>query len=100
MCVSTPEKYLKAILVLHGRDFPRVHDLLSLSDLCVRAGIIVPIDPDDLDRLSALPCKCAILAKTQRQKKPVLRLRSPKPFVASRAACWDLLEPEDEMLHL
>lgn len=47
------EKYLKAVLVLHVRDFPRVHDLLSLSDLCARAGIIVPIDPDDLDRLSA-----------------------------------------------
>ena len=47
------EKYLKAVLVLHGRDFPWIHDLLALSDLCAQVGVIVPIDPDDLDRLSA-----------------------------------------------
>ncbi len=47
------EKYLKAILVFQRQAFPKTHDLLALSDLCTRAGIIVPIDPDELDRLSA-----------------------------------------------
>lgn len=47
------EKYLKALLVFRGRDFPKTHDLVALSTLCEQAGIIVPIDPDDLDRLSA-----------------------------------------------
>lgn len=47
------EKYLKALLVFRGRDFPKTHDLVALSDLCEQVGIIVPIHPDDLDRLSA-----------------------------------------------
>lgn len=47
------EKYLKALLVFHGQDFPKTHDLAALGTLCEQAGIIVPIHPDDLDRLSA-----------------------------------------------
>ncbi|MBC8446023.1 MAG: HEPN domain-containing protein [Chloroflexi bacterium] len=50
------EKYLKALLVFRGHVFPRTHDLLALSDLCTLAGVIVPIAPDELDRLSA----CAV----------------------------------------
>jgi len=47
------EKYLKAILILRKRGFPKTHDLVALSDLCARAGVIVPMDADELDRLSA-----------------------------------------------
>jgi len=47
------EKYLKAVLVLHGKAFPKTHDLLALSNLCAQAGVIVPVDADELDRLSA-----------------------------------------------
>jgi len=47
------EKYLKAVLVLNRKAFPKTHDLLALSDLCAQAGVIMPIDPDELDRLSA-----------------------------------------------
>jgi len=47
------EKYLKAILALQGKAFPKTHDLLALSDLCLQSGVIVPISADRLDRLSA-----------------------------------------------
>ena len=47
------EKYLKAVLVNEDRQFPKTHDLLALQDLCVNAGILVAVDPDYLDRLSA-----------------------------------------------
>ncbi|MBC7225859.1 MAG: HEPN domain-containing protein [Thermoflexales bacterium] len=47
------EKYLKALLVLRERDFPKTHDLTALVALCEEVGIIVPVHPDDLDRLSA-----------------------------------------------
>lgn len=47
------EKYLKAILVAHGQDFPKVHDLLALNTLCVQAGILTGFDATRLDLLSA-----------------------------------------------
>jgi HEPN domain-containing protein len=47
------EKYLKALLVLHHQSFPRTHDLVALHDLCARAGLSVPGDPDQLGRLTA-----------------------------------------------
>jgi HEPN domain-containing protein len=46
------EKYLKALLVLRQVAFPRTHDLTALGTLCDQNGIILPIDPDDLDRLT------------------------------------------------
>jgi HEPN domain-containing protein len=47
------EKYLKAILVARGQEFPKIHDLLALSDLCTKAGILLELDPDLLDTLSS-----------------------------------------------
>ena len=47
------EKYIKAILVAHGQEFPKVHDLLALNTLCVQAGILTGFDPARLDVLSA-----------------------------------------------
>jgi HEPN domain-containing protein len=47
------EKYLKAILVAQGQEFPKVHDLLALNTLCIQAGILTGFDPARLDVLSA-----------------------------------------------
>jgi HEPN domain-containing protein len=49
---QSAEKYLKAILVFKGKIFPKTHDLLELSELCERAGVIIPVPTDDLDVLS------------------------------------------------
>ncbi len=46
------EKCLKALLLFKGKPFPRTHDLLKLSDLCEKAGILVPVDIEKLDALS------------------------------------------------
>lgn len=46
------EKYLKAMLVMKGKSFPKTHDLIELMRLCEKAGIIVPIAEDPLDKLS------------------------------------------------
>jgi HEPN domain-containing protein len=47
------EKYLKALLVAREQAFPRTHDLAALSNLCLRNGIIIPMDQDALERLAA-----------------------------------------------
>ena len=46
-------KYLKAILVSNGQTFPKTHDLLVLSDLCISVGVLLAVDVDRLDLLSA-----------------------------------------------
>jgi len=47
------EKYLKALLVARGQAFPKTHDLAALSDLCSQNSIIIPVDQDLLQRLTA-----------------------------------------------
>jgi len=47
------EKYLKAILVLQQRPFPRTHDLRLLSNLCTQSGVLVEINEEVLDLLSS-----------------------------------------------
>ncbi len=47
------EKYMKALLVFKDQDFPKVHDLNTLNDLCSAAGIFLGMDKADLARLSA-----------------------------------------------
>jgi len=47
------EKYLKALLVARSQPFPRTHDLAALSDLCRQNGIVIPVDQDLLQRLTA-----------------------------------------------
>lgn len=49
---QSAEKYLKALLVTHGKRFPKIHDLLEISKICERAGILVPISEDALDNLT------------------------------------------------
>ena len=47
------EKYIKALLVARGLVFPRTHDLVALTDLCLQGGIIIPVEQEALDRLAA-----------------------------------------------
>jgi HEPN domain-containing protein len=47
------EKYLKAILVSRRQPFPHTHDLVALGDLCARCGVLLPVDPDRIQRLAA-----------------------------------------------
>ena len=47
------EKYLKALLISRQVDFPRTHDLAALGVLCKQAEIILPIDDDALELLTA-----------------------------------------------
>jgi HEPN domain-containing protein len=46
------EKYLKALLVAKGADFPKTHDLLRLSELCTESDILVQVDANLLDVLT------------------------------------------------
>lgn len=47
------EKYLKALLISKGEEFPKTHDLVILDRLCNQAGIITGFSKEDLGRLSA-----------------------------------------------
>ena len=38
------EKYMKALLVSKGADFPKTHDLLMLNKLCSQKGILLEVD--------------------------------------------------------
>ena len=46
------EKYMKALLLSKGADFPKTHDLLMLNNLCSAVGIFVEIDPKLLNTLT------------------------------------------------
>ena len=47
------EKYFKALLTYSRVEFPRSHDLDSLNQLCLQAGILTAFDQDELDILTA-----------------------------------------------
>lgn len=47
------EKYLKALLISKGEEFPKTHDLVILDRLCNQAGIFTGFSKEDLGRLSA-----------------------------------------------
>lgn len=38
---------------MRSQPFLRTHDLIAIRDLCQRIGIILPVNEDDLDKLSA-----------------------------------------------
>lgn len=46
------EKYLKAMLVMKEKEFPKTHDLIILDRLCNEAGIFTGFTKEDLGRLS------------------------------------------------
>jgi HEPN domain-containing protein len=46
------EKYIKALLVLHGQIPAKTHDLVALSNQCLQVGIILPIHTKELQLLT------------------------------------------------
>ncbi|MDR7574370.1 MAG: HEPN domain-containing protein [Armatimonadota bacterium] len=48
------EKYLKALLVFHGLEVPRTHDLTEILPL-LSAGVAVRLDVDELVELNPYP---------------------------------------------
>lgn len=46
------EKYMKALLVSKGADFPKTHDLLMLNNLCSSNGIFLEVDSKHLNTLT------------------------------------------------
>ena len=46
------EKYIKALLISKGAEFPKTHDLLMLNNLCTSNGILLEIDPKHLNTLT------------------------------------------------
>lgn len=49
---QSAEKYLKALLVAKQKEFPKIHDLDTLNELCNQAGVFTGFDKDSLDRLT------------------------------------------------
>jgi len=47
------EKYLKAMLISKGEEFPKTHDLVILDRLCNQAGILTGFTKEELGTLSA-----------------------------------------------
>jgi len=47
------EKYMKALLIFKDQDFPKVHDLNTLDELCNAVGILFEMNKTNLARLSA-----------------------------------------------
>ncbi len=51
-CQQAVEKALKAVLAASRADFPFTHDLGGLTELCAHAGTTVPMELEDVDRLT------------------------------------------------
>jgi HEPN domain-containing protein len=70
------EKALKAVLVLNGVSYRFTHDVAYLIELCETAGVEVPAELADVDRLSAFAVR--------------LRYDDPPttPVDRSRALAW------------
>jgi len=49
---QSAEKYMKALLISKGADFPKTHDLLMLNGLCSSNGIFLEIDSKHLNTLT------------------------------------------------
>lgn len=46
------EKALKAVLAMHGVEFPFTHDLGGLAELCEAEGAVLPSSLADIDQLT------------------------------------------------
>ena len=46
------EKILKAVLIAHGIEFQRTHDLHTLASLLLRNGVALPCSTNELTRLN------------------------------------------------
>ena len=47
------EKYMKALLVVKGKRFPMIHDLVTINNLLQRAGINMEVSENNLALLSS-----------------------------------------------
>jgi len=52
-CQQACEKFLKAVLVLHGLVFDRTHDLVMLYEQLEQQGILIPADKEKLRALNS-----------------------------------------------
>jgi HEPN domain-containing protein len=46
------EKLMKAVLIFHGIDYQRTHDLHTLASLLLKHGVTTPCSPEELTQLS------------------------------------------------
>jgi len=46
------EKLLKAVLIFHGIEYQRTHDLHTLASLLLKHGVTPPCSPEELTRLN------------------------------------------------
>lgn len=46
------EKLLKAVLIFHGIEYQRTHDLHTLATLLLKHGVTPPCSPEELTRLN------------------------------------------------
>jgi len=79
------EKYMGALLIYKDQNFPKVHDLSTLNDLCNSAGIFIGVDDLMLEFLSAYAVDIRCPAKSQRWKIP----KRQSQFVNLRGRFWD-----------
>jgi len=77
------EKALKAIMFLHGVEFRRTHDLEELSGTLADAGVNIPLEEDELRRLTPYA------VEFRYDDEPML-LVSPEQSIAytSRVLAW------------
>ena len=58
-CQQAAEKFLKSYLVTKGGEFPRVHGLEELVELCAAFDAAFPQLVPEAQRLTPLQCSCA-----------------------------------------
>lgn len=87
-CQQAVEKLLKALLLAHGLEFPRTHNLDLLADLLADAGHPLPGPLSDLEGL--IP----FAAQYRYEEEPDLPLDRP----AARALVRDLREHVEGIL--
>ena len=80
---QTVEKSLKAVLASRGVEFPFTHDLGALEELCTSAGIAIPAQLAQLDRLTPYAAR-----KRYEAPDPATVDRGTAPSLASAALEW------------
>ena len=77
------EKALKAVMFLHGVEFRRTHDLEELSGTLADAGVSIPLEEDELRRLTPY----AVEFRYDDEPMPLV---SPEQSIAytSRVLAW------------
>lgn len=87
------EKSIKAVLAARDVDFPFIHDIGGLADLCKKAGASLPDELDGIDRLTPY---AAGLRYDDEQSSIVARETALK--WATAATAWAREQIQDEAL--